>query len=95
MKFRNSWSSKFKSAPNEIVPLKSRAERLGFEIDEESLAVDAYQQHSENNGRLRFSTVDFNGELTVVDPAAFDVVLREGIGHAKAFGCGLLLVRRL
>jgi CRISPR system Cascade subunit CasE len=75
--------------------LKSRAERLGFEVDEESLAVDGYQQHSENNGRLRFSTVDFSGELTVIDPVMFGVALRDGIGHAKAFGCGLLLVRRV
>ena len=75
--------------------LKSRAERLGFEVDEESLAIDSYEQHSEKNDRLRFSTVDFSGELTVADPAAFDVALRDGIGHAKAFGCGLLLVRRL
>jgi CRISPR system Cascade subunit CasE len=75
--------------------LKSRGARLGFEIDEESLSVDGYQQHAEKNGRLRFSMVDFSGELTVSDPTAFDVALREGIGHAKAFGCGLLLVRRI
>ncbi len=75
--------------------LKARAERLGFKVDEESLAADSYQQHSEKNGRLRFSTVDFSGELTVVDPSTFGVALRDGIGHAKAFGCGLLLVRRM
>jgi len=75
--------------------LKSRALRLGFEIDEESLAVDGYQQHVEQKGRLRFSTVDFSGELTVIDPDAFSVALSDGIGHAKAFGCGLLLVRRI
>ena len=75
--------------------LRSRASRLGFEVDEESLAVDGYQQHSEKDGRLRFSTADFSGELTVTDPTAFAVALREGIGPAKAFGCGLLLVRRI
>jgi len=75
--------------------LRSRASRLGFAVDEESLAVDSYQQRSEKDGRLCFSTVDFSGELTVIDSTAFAVVLREGIGHAKAFGCGLMLVRRL
>ena len=44
---------------------------------------------------MRFSTVDFSGELSVVGPAAFGEALRDGIGHAKAFGRGLLLVRRL
>ena len=76
--------------------LRSRASRLGFEVDEKILAVDGYQRHSEKkDGRLRFSTVDFSGELTVNDPSAFAGALRGGIGHAKAFGCGLLLVRRV
>lgn len=75
--------------------LRSRASRHGFAIDERSLAVDAYQQHAENQGRLQFTSVDFSGELTVVDPVAFGALLRNGIGRAKAFGCGLMLVRRL
>lgn len=75
--------------------LKSRAERHGFEIDEESLAVDGYQQHANQKGRMHFSTVDFGGELRVRDLAAFRLALGDGIGHAKAFGCGLLLVRRI
>jgi CRISPR system Cascade subunit CasE len=75
--------------------LRARAPRFGFEVDEKSLAVDSYQQHAEKNGCLRFSTVDFSGELTVTDPAAFAVALCEGVGHSKAFGCGLLLVRRI
>jgi CRISPR system Cascade subunit CasE len=74
--------------------LQSRASRLGFEIDDEGLAVDGYQKHIEKDGRLRFSTVDFSGELKVIDPTIFGEALRKGIGHAKAFGCGLLLVRR-
>lgn len=75
--------------------LKSRAERHGFAVDEESLAVDSYQRHAEQKGRMHFSTVDFGGELTVRDPTAFGAALYDGIGHAKAFGCGLLLVRRI
>ncbi len=75
--------------------LRSRASRLGFEVDEESLAVDGYQQHSEKDGKLSFSTADFSGELTVIDASAFVVALRNGIGPAKAFGCGLMLVRRV
>ena len=43
---------------------------------------------------LRFSTVDLSGELTVLEPEIFANALYDGIGHAKAFGCGLLLVRR-
>jgi CRISPR system Cascade subunit CasE len=44
---------------------------------------------------IRFSAVDFSGELLVTDPKLFQQALFDGLGHAKAFGCGLLLVRRI
>ena len=74
--------------------LIERGKRLGYELDEQSLSVEAYQQHRGKKEALRFSTVDFSGTLTVLDPDAFMGALFNGIGHAKAFGCGLLLVRR-
>ena len=40
------------------------------------------------------STVDISGDLTVCDPAAFLAKLALGFGSAKAFGCGLMLIRR-
>lgn len=73
--------------------LFSRALRLGFEIVTDSLLAEGYAQHAENKGRLQFSTVDFSGVLKVTDSRLFSDVLCNGIGHAKAFGCGLLLVR--
>jgi len=74
--------------------LKKRAADHGFAVDAGSLVVEAYQQHGGKKGQLRFSTVDFRGELTVIDREKFARALRAGIGPAKAFGCGLLLVRR-
>ena len=74
--------------------LIERGARLGFSIDETSLSADAYQQHRGKKEILRFSTVDFSGTLTVQDPEVFTAALCAGIGHAKAFGCGLMLVRR-
>lgn len=73
--------------------LKSRAHKSGFAVDESGLRVDGYLQHAEKRGLLRFSTVDYSGTLAVTDPARFGETLLTGIGHAKAFGCGLLLVR--
>ena len=67
----------------------------GFAVDEASLSVEAYTQHRGKAAKLRFSSVDFAGELRVLDPDKFAVALTCGIGHAKAFGCGLLLVRRV
>jgi len=76
--------------------LVRRAEKMGFAVDTDSLVVEAYEQHDDRTDRkLQFTTVDFSGRLTVTDPVAFAGALAQGIGHAKAFGCGLLLVRRV
>jgi CRISPR system Cascade subunit CasE len=79
--------------------LRRCGERAGFVLDEDTLRVDAYQNHVEktqlpNEQRLRFSSVDFAGVLTVTDSGRLHHALTHGIGPAKAFGCGLLLVRR-
>lgn len=39
-------------------------------------------------------TVTFEGVLRVSDPERLTALLENGIGPAKAFGCGLMLVRR-
>ena len=67
----------------------------GFALDERSLSVEAYTQHRGKNEKLRLGSVDFSGELTVLDAGKFGTALTQGIGHAKAFGCGLLLARRI
>lgn len=73
--------------------LQSRADNHGFTVM--SASVDAYQQKRAGKRDIRFSTVDFSGELRVADPALFQQVLFNGLGHAKAFGCGLLLVKKI
>lgn len=75
--------------------LQARAEKLGVEIDDNLLCVDAYTQHRGKNEELRFSTVDYSGHLMVVNPNALCAALFDGVGHGKAFGSGLLLVRPL
>lgn len=75
--------------------LIQRGRQAGFAIDEDSLRVDALTQHAHEKGgrRLHYTSVDFSGELLVTDPAVFSSMLSSGLGHAKAFGCGLMLVR--
>lgn len=73
--------------------LSQRASDWGFELDEGQLRADAYVQHRIKES-VRFTSIDFSGELVVTDPARLRSALFNGIGHAKAFGCGLLLVRR-
>ena len=75
--------------------LKRQAARHGFDFSEDLLSVDAYTRHRGKKGDIKFSTVDFSGELLVTDAAALTAALAHGIGRAKAFGCGLLLVQRV
>ncbi|GJD65409.1 type I-E CRISPR-associated protein Cas6/Cse3/CasE [Methylobacterium frigidaeris] len=43
---------------------------------------------------VAFTTFDLDGEIVVEDPARFLAQLPKGFGRAKAFGCGLMLIRR-
>lgn len=43
---------------------------------------------------MTFGIIDFEGMLKVEDPEKFLDAVRGGIGRAKAFGCGLMLIRR-
>ncbi|MEP6494621.1 MAG: type I-E CRISPR-associated protein Cas6/Cse3/CasE [bacterium] len=43
---------------------------------------------------MTIGVLDFEGELEVVDPVALLTSIAAGLGRAKAFGCGLMLIRR-
>lgn len=76
--------------------LREREERLGCQFDAISLRADGYRVHRMYRRRgITLSTLDFEGELVVTDAEGFIGTLLKGIGPAKAFGCGLLLVRRI
>lgn len=76
--------------------LSSRQEKIGAHID--TLVADGYHRHQSYKRRqknpIRYSTLDLRGTLTVTDSERLRTALLRGIGPAKAFGCGLLLVRR-
>lgn len=42
----------------------------------------------------QFGILDLEGELQITDSAAFVSAVGKGFGRAKAFGCGLMLLRR-
>lgn len=43
---------------------------------------------------LSYSSLDFDGVLSVTDPSLFHAVLHKGLGSAKGYGCGLMMIRR-
>ena len=64
-----------------------------------NLSFVGYRRHRHYKARgkrlIEYSTLDFAGILEVTDPERFQNTLFNGIGPAKGFGCGLLLVRRV
>lgn len=84
--------------------LADQGKKKGFKISvnnsnkEFEFMADGYQWnaiHQKGKG-AGFRSVDYVGALTVTDNKEFkEKVLFEGLGKAKGFGCGLMLVRRI
>lgn len=75
--------------------LKGQGERSGFAL--KGLRMEAYrvEQVPRSKGKpARFGVLDLAGLIEVQDPAAFLGRLSRGFGRAKAFGCGLMMIRR-
>ena len=76
--------------------LQRQGVSAGFTVD--SVATDGYEQHrvvrKGSAQPMLYSTLDFEGVLTVRDPDRLPKAIVRGFGAAKAYGCGLLLVRR-
>lgn len=67
-------------------------------VQEPAVRVEGYRQHRilrKGERAITFSTLDFEGILEVTDPAVFLRRVVRGLGPQKAFGCGLMLLRRV
>jgi CRISPR system Cascade subunit CasE len=76
--------------------LAAQGERYGFTVQGEP-RIDGYDQRLiRRTGKpsVRFSVLDLDGILEVREPELFVAALRQGFGKAKAWGCGLMLIRR-
>jgi CRISPR system Cascade subunit CasE len=76
--------------------LRSRSEKHGFSL--EGVRVDAHTSRRflrRGGQEVRLATCDLEGVLTVARPDAFLQAVARGIGPAKGFGCGLLLLARV
>jgi CRISPR system Cascade subunit CasE len=77
--------------------LRRQATVAGFEFDDDGVAVDGYEQltiRGTGNNAVRLSVIEFDGLLIVREPDIFLAKIVRGFGRGKAFGLGLMLVRR-
>ena len=68
----------------------------GFDVEGEA-GVDGYQREliaRDGAPPAIFGRIDITGRLAVREPAQFLAAMATGFGRARAFGCGLMLIRR-
>lgn len=77
--------------------LTFRSNKFGFKVI--NVDIERYIHHSfiktKDKNRVSFGAVDYKGIIEVVDPDIFvNKTLFKGMGPSKAFGCGLMLVKK-
>lgn len=78
--------------------IELKGTNCGFEIEKQSLEITSKRQHHlkrKGSSKITFNSIDISGVLGVTDVDLFKETLFKGIGHAKSFGCGLLMVRKI
>ncbi len=99
-----------RSVAHQVAWLTTRAERWGFDIPASSssgamgepipdLRVAGRRRMSfaktGTPGRVVVQVVSYEGRLQIVDPERFGAAILDGLGSAKAYGCGLLTLAPL
>lgn len=78
--------------------LARKAKQHGFAVNPSEIKIDNDREFfvsPPNKKNYKLRTLDFEGKMVVTDTNMFINALFNGIGSAKAFGCGLLLVKRI
>ncbi|MGW7645463.1 type I-E CRISPR-associated protein Cas6/Cse3/CasE [Streptomyces bobili] len=88
------WFAQRLQPAGEPAPNPKGVARIGAAADPETLSVKMLGSlRSTARDGLAVSRAEIKGRLTVTDPEALVSALSDGIGRARAYGCGLLLVR--
>lgn len=77
--------------------LAAQGTKAGFRADRDRLAVLAYRTETiprYGEKSIELGILDLAGDITIETPNLFLPALAKGFGKAKAFGCGLMLIRR-
>jgi len=78
--------------------LDRHGERAGFTVASSQVSsygtVTIPAGRGRRRGQPHFGIMELTGSLEVADPDAFLPALSAGFGSAKAFGCGLMMIRR-
>lgn len=79
--------------PDQKVWLNRKAEAGGFKIEDVSMSPPTTQFFTKNGTIGKHVRVDFRGILSVSQSTTFTRTFEKGIGPAKAFGFGMLMLQ--
>lgn len=71
----------------------TRREDSGFNRFSDLSNADPRPNRERHRDRVTIRRVQFEGNLRIIDVGAFRQTLTEGLGRAKAYGCGLMTLR--
>jgi CRISPR system Cascade subunit CasE len=76
--------------------LIERSEKNGFLLDEDSFGVTECdcKKFSRRGATVTIGTAVYEGLLTITDTSLLTAALQNGIGRAKAYGCGMLTLAK-
>lgn len=77
--------------------LKERGEQWGIKFGDDLALISVEQKKIRKHKRtpICYTSVDYQGSFEVVNPEHFLKQYSAGFGKAKAFGCGLMLIKPL
>jgi CRISPR system Cascade subunit CasE len=70
----------------------------GFSV--EGVAVEHFGSYAisdranKRKGQPQLGVLDMHGQIKITDPEAFKCAYTQGFGRGKAFGCGMMMIRR-
>ena len=85
------------SHPDQIAWLERQAAARGFQIQMVDIipTANVFGNKKGNNAPIKIHTAIFQGILEVRDSDLLLTAVKEGIGRAKAYGCGLLSLKKI
>ena len=79
--------------------LLNRAEQYGFSLEPEAFMHDRHDVHrfvkAKSKHKVNVSSLDYHGLLQVEDVELFRQTLFKGLGRARGFGCGMMMIRKV
>lgn len=85
------------SYKEQIKWLAQKGEQCGFRLEEVNVVGKLHTSgtKSGNGGSITTEMVDYAGVLTVSDAQRFGRAVSKGVGPAKAYGCGMLILAKV